>query len=414
MRKKKLIYLGSPYTSPNKEVMQARFEAISRIAAGLTKEGYIVFSPITYGHTLCNFAELPVEFDFWNDFCLEFLSKSDLFVQVNLMGWESSKGLKAELEFCKENDISSITVNGENGIISLDRTLSSLVVAFSPFVKVNGDGSCSYDIPVSPADENSEFFVRVNDDGSRSLVITAKPRNFKVVSIESEGLSGGVSEGVEDVSEYPKYYAGIDVADGKGSPSYFTVFQTGDYMDKVHADSFRRGMEEEYKFGTSRSKFTVEGWMKSFKNSKALPIFEPEYKKDGSINFFENLPSLCIGRLTDFLKDEQYSDTFKAKVKAELARRFLEANVTISKNPFVKEVTPLKPDMRLLKFYQAVYQLVIMQINHLLTEELNEMMSHPNLSKSVMENSSYTTQVKNRIELADYFWNKITSYNSSK
>ena len=45
----KIIYLASPYTHKDKEIMELRFKQISKTSVGLTKEGKIAFSPITSG-----------------------------------------------------------------------------------------------------------------------------------------------------------------------------------------------------------------------------------------------------------------------------------------------------------------------------------------------------------------------------
>ena len=131
LKEKKLIYLASPYTHKDKRVMKLRFDQVTAIAAHLVREGYVVFSPITYGHTLCEFEDLPVEFEFWNDFCLKFLEKSDLFVRLEFDGWEESKGLKEEVKFCKENKIPQYFIPPRNGEFQLDRISKSIESALS-------------------------------------------------------------------------------------------------------------------------------------------------------------------------------------------------------------------------------------------------------------------------------------------
>lgn len=131
LKEKKLIYLASPYTHKDKRVMKLRFDQVTAIAAHLVREGHVVFSPITYGHTLCEFEDLPVEFEFWNDFCLKFLEKSDLFVRLEFDGWEESKGLKEEVKFCKENKIPQYLIPPRDGEFQLDRISKSIESALS-------------------------------------------------------------------------------------------------------------------------------------------------------------------------------------------------------------------------------------------------------------------------------------------
>ncbi len=85
--------------------MQKRYDQISKIAAGLTKEGKVAFSPITYGHTLLNYEDLPAEYEFWENFCLTFLKYSDELWVYMMPGWDVSKGIANEIRFAIENRI---------------------------------------------------------------------------------------------------------------------------------------------------------------------------------------------------------------------------------------------------------------------------------------------------------------------
>lgn len=101
----KLIYIGSPYSHSEKIVMEENFKRVSRLAAKLCAEGVVAFSPITYGHTLLDFHEMPHTWDFWQNFCITFLDHADKLVVYKMPGWENSKGLAAEIEYAKENNI---------------------------------------------------------------------------------------------------------------------------------------------------------------------------------------------------------------------------------------------------------------------------------------------------------------------
>jgi len=103
--KNKLIYIGSPYSHPDKDVRQERFELVSKFAADLVSEGYIAISPITYGHTLLYFKDMPTDFEFWNMFCIGLLKKCDYLYVLEIDGHKESKGLQEEIKFAKENNI---------------------------------------------------------------------------------------------------------------------------------------------------------------------------------------------------------------------------------------------------------------------------------------------------------------------
>jgi hypothetical protein len=102
---KKLIYIGSPYSHTDPEVVEENYRRVSRLAAKLCSEGKVAFSPITYGHTLLGFVQMPNDWEFWKSFCLSFLEHSEELIVYKMPGWENSKGLAAEIEFATEKNI---------------------------------------------------------------------------------------------------------------------------------------------------------------------------------------------------------------------------------------------------------------------------------------------------------------------
>ncbi len=109
----KLIFVSSPYTHKDKEVVNKRYEDVSKYAGKLVSEGKTTFSPITYGHVLCGFQEMPTDFEFWKNFCFDFLNKCDEFHVLMLDGWEESVGVKAEIEYAERLEIPIVYVEYE-------------------------------------------------------------------------------------------------------------------------------------------------------------------------------------------------------------------------------------------------------------------------------------------------------------
>lgn len=101
----RLIYVGSPYSNPDDSIRIKNFEIVSLYTAKLIAAGENVFSPISYGHMMVGFCDMPTDFNFWNNFCLAFLSKCDELIVLTIPGWENSIGLAAEIKFCNENNI---------------------------------------------------------------------------------------------------------------------------------------------------------------------------------------------------------------------------------------------------------------------------------------------------------------------
>lgn len=97
--KSELIYLASPYSHPEDAVREQNFVKVSQAAAKLTAEGKVVISPITYGHTLVGFHQMPVDWAFWENFCISILSRCDKLIVYKMEGWDQSRGLDAEVKY---------------------------------------------------------------------------------------------------------------------------------------------------------------------------------------------------------------------------------------------------------------------------------------------------------------------------
>jgi hypothetical protein len=61
------IYLACPYSHPNPEVREERFEIANRVAAELMRQGHVVFSPISHSHPVAKYLplELLMDHEFW-------------------------------------------------------------------------------------------------------------------------------------------------------------------------------------------------------------------------------------------------------------------------------------------------------------------------------------------------------------
>ena len=110
-----LVYLGSPYSHPDPEVVESRVRCITAITAELTLifgKRAIFYSPIVHSHQLerCIFqSELHKEHanpkPDWIDIDKEMLKYVTLVCFVKIKGWEESEGMKAEKAFCDKHDI---------------------------------------------------------------------------------------------------------------------------------------------------------------------------------------------------------------------------------------------------------------------------------------------------------------------
>jgi len=92
-----LTYLASPYTHPDPQVMQARYDSARTCINQMLMQGDHVFSPIVHGHPIAALGNLPHDFNWWQDRCLDWLERCDTLAVLVIDGWEESCGLQAEI-----------------------------------------------------------------------------------------------------------------------------------------------------------------------------------------------------------------------------------------------------------------------------------------------------------------------------
>jgi hypothetical protein len=100
-----LIYVAAPYNDPDPVIVQRRMETVTYELAVLASKGSVAFSPLLMHFCLNTGIELPSDYNFWENFCLTMLSKSDALVVLTLPGWVGSSGVQSEISFAKDIDI---------------------------------------------------------------------------------------------------------------------------------------------------------------------------------------------------------------------------------------------------------------------------------------------------------------------
>jgi Domain of unknown function (DUF1937) len=97
-----LIYLASPYSHPDPEVREQRFQTVCKVAAKLMSKGHLIFCPIAHTHPLVIHGQLATGWEFWDKYDRAILSKCSEFWVVCLAGWQTSVGVQAEMAIAKE------------------------------------------------------------------------------------------------------------------------------------------------------------------------------------------------------------------------------------------------------------------------------------------------------------------------
>lgn len=96
-----MIYVASPYSHPNAFVREKRFIDVVEFTGNLMKEGVIALSPIAHCHMIAKMCAMPVDFEFWQNYCIGLIDRCDAVVVLQLKGWEDSRGIKCELEYAQ-------------------------------------------------------------------------------------------------------------------------------------------------------------------------------------------------------------------------------------------------------------------------------------------------------------------------
>lgn len=92
-----MIYLSSPYTHPNPEVVQIRYHKTLEALAYLLNEGMMVFSPIAHCHEAAVRFKLPTDFNFWARYNEHMVGICEELWVLRLEGWELSIGVQNEI-----------------------------------------------------------------------------------------------------------------------------------------------------------------------------------------------------------------------------------------------------------------------------------------------------------------------------
>lgn len=102
---KELIYVAAPYNHPDPGIIEVRMHHITTYLAELSAYGKIAFSPLLMHYCLDKGVDIPGDYEFWRNHCLTLLSKSNLLDVLMLPGWDTSEGVKDEIDFAKLNNI---------------------------------------------------------------------------------------------------------------------------------------------------------------------------------------------------------------------------------------------------------------------------------------------------------------------
>lgn len=96
-------YIASPYSHRDNYQQTLRYLAALQITASLMNEGYLVYSPVVYGHTFKEKFGLDGTWSRWGALDTILVSAFDGIIVLMLEGWEDSYGVGQELLIAKRN-----------------------------------------------------------------------------------------------------------------------------------------------------------------------------------------------------------------------------------------------------------------------------------------------------------------------
>lgn len=113
-----MIYLASPYSSPDPLIMRTRFLLAEQVTASFLRRGVFIYSPIVHCHEIAAKYELPGDFAFWQGYNIDMLRRADSLAVLAIPGWKKSTGVQAEIEFARLAGIPIQAVNDEGFAIA--------------------------------------------------------------------------------------------------------------------------------------------------------------------------------------------------------------------------------------------------------------------------------------------------------
>jgi hypothetical protein len=100
-----MFYLASPYSHSDWQVREERYLKAVKALTHLLLQGRWTYSPIVHCHELAKMCALPGEHMFWKQYNEHMLLASKGLIVLQIAGWETSAGIRHEVNFAQQNGI---------------------------------------------------------------------------------------------------------------------------------------------------------------------------------------------------------------------------------------------------------------------------------------------------------------------
>jgi len=107
--------LSAPYSSKDEAVKKFRIKKLVDACLLVTKSGNIPVSPLLFGLTLIEKSgqNLPDSYEFWDNFCRQYVLASEKLYVLDLEGWNISTGVSDEIKVALQNNIPVYLVDAD-------------------------------------------------------------------------------------------------------------------------------------------------------------------------------------------------------------------------------------------------------------------------------------------------------------
>ena len=99
-----LTYVGGPYSHEDPNIVQARFAAAQTAMIAILNGQSVIVPYVPIAYTAPVEDKVKADFD-WVAFDINFLQHCRAMIVLTIDGWETSKGVQQEIDYCKRHNI---------------------------------------------------------------------------------------------------------------------------------------------------------------------------------------------------------------------------------------------------------------------------------------------------------------------
>jgi hypothetical protein len=119
---RRFAYLAVPYTHAHAVIREERYQKVNSMAAHLIALGWHIFSPISHTHSIAADNDLPLGWDYWQEYDRAILEICTHLIVYTLDGWNTSAGVRGEMAIAQELSLPILYVDQFGQVTDSPRT----------------------------------------------------------------------------------------------------------------------------------------------------------------------------------------------------------------------------------------------------------------------------------------------------